>query len=209
MCSQYVRVFECVIDVNRPQSASAIVAPSYIVSRLKASWHVRNPHKKLQKSLEHQTTVFFSFHASFTFILGFYGGVFGDFFGVFGYKHWQVWQARRLSTCCTLTNETGDCARWWHTLTLTLTHTWAQQKLTANKTRWIDFQVKVMLGSYNAPLPSVAPSYLPKNSAQIARCVCKLNVPKFVTHLQKKKRKKVSGRVSKKFVQLAKEMNKA
>lgn len=167
MCSQCVRVFECVIDVNRPQSASEIVAPSDIVSRLKASWHVRNPHKKLQKSLEHQTTVFFfSFHASFTFIFGFYGRVFGDFFGVFGYKHWQVWQARRLSTCCTLTNETGDCARWWHT------HTWAQQKLTANKTRWIDFQVKVMLGFYNAPLPSVAPSYLPKNSAQIARCVC-------------------------------------
>lgn len=167
MCSQCVRVFECVIDVNRPQSASAIVAPriSYrgwrqadmcatLIRSCKSRWNIK------------QQFFFFSFHASFTFILGFYGGVFGDFFGVFGYKHWQVWQARRLSTCCTLTNETGDCARWWHT------HTWAQQKLTANKTRWIDFQVKVMLGSYNAPLPSVAPSYLPKNSAQIARCVC-------------------------------------
>lgn len=71
---------------------------------------------------------FFSFHASFTFIFGFYGRVFGDFFGVFGYKHWQVWQARRLSTCCTLTNETGDCARWWHTHTLELNRNSQQTK---------------------------------------------------------------------------------
>lgn len=170
MCSQCVRVFECVIDVNRPQSASAIVAPSYIVSRLKASWHVRNPHKKLQKSLEHQTTVFFfSFHASFTFILGFYGGFLEIFSGCLATNigkfdkpedwvraaHWQM----KLATA-----RGGG--------THSHTHTWAQQKLTANKTRWIDFQVKVMLGFYNAPLPSVAPSYLPKNSAQIARCVC-------------------------------------
>lgn len=124
MCSQCVRVFECVIDVNRPQSASAIVAPriSYrgwrqadmcatLIRSCKSRWNIK------------QKFFFFSFHASFTFILGFYGGFFGDFFGVFGYKHWQVWQARRLSTCCTLTNETGDCARWWHTLTITHTHT--------------------------------------------------------------------------------------
>lgn len=159
MCSPGVRVCVClcVIDVNRSQTPHV-----YRIYQLKASWHVRNPHKKLQKSLQHQTKIssFFCFSTLvlLLFRVLFWGGTMGCFFffcSIFGYKHWQVWQARRLSTCCTLTNETGEWANW-HSL----------------RSPRIDFQVKVTSRGSTDPTATYQ-----KLSAKCARCVCKLNVP--------------------------------
>lgn len=177
-----VSLFKCVLDVRRPQYVLVDLLVCYIVSRVKASWHVRNPHKKLQKSLEHQTTVFFfSFHASFTFILAFWRGFFGCFIR-------GVW----LQTLASLTSQKIEYVLHidkWNWRLREVAHTQHEIYRNSQQTKHAESISKSRLCRVPHPTCHCPQATYPKLSANCEMCV-QIECAKFVTHLQERKRKR-------------------